>query len=73
MAGLSSTPHSGLAGLFACAGAMPQPRHTSCDAWHPNRRHHIVAQSTGCDRPEVSEAIYDYYSTGKAWYLAPGA
>lgn len=35
--------------------------------------HHIVAQSTGCDRPEVSEAIYDYYSTGKAWYLAPGA
>ncbi|KAG2428439.1 hypothetical protein HXX76_011559 [Chlamydomonas incerta] len=38
------------------------------DFWHC-----IVANSTGCDRPEVSEAIYEYYSRPEAWHIAPGA
>ncbi|KAG2451007.1 hypothetical protein HYH02_004277 [Chlamydomonas schloesseri] len=38
------------------------------DFWHC-----IVAKSTGCDRPEVSEAIYEYYSRPEAWHVAPGA
>ncbi|GFR52948.1 hypothetical protein Agub_g15610 [Astrephomene gubernaculifera] len=33
----------------------------------------IVEQSTGCNNPEVSEAIYEYYSRAEAWYVTPGA
>ncbi|EFJ39299.1 hypothetical protein VOLCADRAFT_84971 [Volvox carteri f. nagariensis] len=33
----------------------------------------IVEHSTGCDVPEVSEAIYQYYARAEAWHVVPGA
>ncbi|GLC45896.1 hypothetical protein PLESTF_000709800 [Pleodorina starrii] len=32
----------------------------------------VVEYSTGCEVPEVSEAIYEYYSRAEAWTVTPG-
>jgi FMN phosphatase YigB (HAD superfamily) len=34
---------------------------------------YMVAETTGCARPELLDDIYDYYARREAWTLAPGS
>ena len=34
---------------------------------------YMVAETTGCSRPELLDDVYDYYARGEAWTLAPGS
>lgn len=47
--------------------------HIEATPTHFQPRQHIVAESTGCDNPQLFEELYGYYAHADAWCTPPDA
>lgn len=55
------------------ASVLVRPCQTRPQHPTPRHRQHIVAESTGCDNPQLFEELYSYYAHASAWCTPPDA
>ncbi len=61
-----------VAATLPTAMKRARPRRASRPDWRPYWAE-VVVECTGCDAPELLEALMQYYARGDAWWIADGA